>query len=132
MELNFQMKDEGFLGELPYGEIHISGNDDFGFRPGQLMVSSIAVCSASVLKNVLKKKRLDVQDMKVTAQATRNPDEANRIEKINIHFVIKGTGITEDVVEKAVELARKHCPMVQSVKDSIEIEENFEIIRLSI
>lgn len=131
MELNFHLKGEGFQGELSHGNIDIAGDEQYGHRPGQLMVSSIAVCSASVLTKVLKKKRLDVQDLTVNAKAERNPDKANRIEKIHLHFIIKGTDLVEDKIQRAVELARKNCPMVQSVLGSIEISESFEIIRLS-
>ncbi|WLR51235.1 OsmC family protein [Bacillus tianshenii] len=131
MELDFHLKGEGFRGELSYGEIDISGQDEHGFRPGQLMVSSIAVCSASVLNKVLQKKRLDVQGLNVNAKVERNPAEANRIEKIHLHYVLKGTDLVEDTVQKGVDLARKNCPMVQSVKGSIDITESFEIIHLS-
>ncbi|WP_417900945.1 OsmC family protein [Bacillus haimaensis] len=126
--MKFKMKEVGFSTELEYGELHVAGDEQYGFRPYQLMVSSIAVCSGGVLRTILKKKRMEVEDISLTAEVTRNEKEANRIEKIQIHYVIKGKDLAHDKVEQAVELAKKNCPMVQSVKDSIEVTETFEIV----
>jgi uncharacterized OsmC-like protein len=126
--LKYKMKEVGFTTELEYGELHVAGDEQYGFRPYQLMVSSIAVCSGGVLRTILKKKRMEVEDISLTADVTRNEKEANRIEKIQIHYVIKGKDLAHDKVEQAVELAKKNCPMVQSVKGSIEVTETFEIV----
>ena len=132
MHMEFTLKDQGFRTETSFGILDISGDEEHGFRPSQLMISSIAVCSGGVLKKILDKKRIDVQDMTIKADATRNQDKADIIEKIHIHFIIKGKDLVHDRIQKSVEVAHKHCPMVQSVKDSIEVEETFEIINLSI
>ncbi|MGD6830881.1 OsmC family protein [Sutcliffiella halmapala] len=126
--MKFNMREVGFSTELEYGELHVAGDEQYGFRPYQLMVSSIAVCSGGVLRTILKKKRMEVEDISLTAEVTRNEKEANRIEKIQIHYLIKGKDLAHDKVEQAVELAKKNCPMVQSVKDSIEVTETFEIV----
>lgn len=123
------MKEEvGFKADLEYGELHIAGNSDYGFRPFQLMVSSIAVCSGGVLRKVFDKKRLEVEDITIQADVERNKDRADRIEKIHLHFIIKGKDLKEEVVEKSMAIAFKNCSMAQSVKDSIDIKETFEIV----
>jgi putative redox protein len=127
--MEFKMKPEtGFTTQLPYGELHIAGEEEYGFRPYQLMVSSIAVCSGGVLRKILKKKRLEVEDMTIQTEVVRNEEKANRIEKIHIHYVIKGNNLPKEKVEQSLELARKNCPMVQSVIDSIEVTESFELV----
>lgn len=126
--LEFTMKEVGFKTELEYGELNVAGNSDYGFRPFQLMVSSVAVCSGGVLRQIFEKKRLEIEDIKIQASAERNEKRANRIEKIKIHFIIKGKDLTSEVVEKSMKLAFKNCSMAQSVKDSIEIEETFELV----
>lgn len=123
----FKMKEQGFTSEFEYGELHISGNEEYGFRPFQLLVSSVAVCSGGVLKSVLIKKRFAVEDIEVHADVTRNPEQANRIEKIHLHFLVKAEGLAEGTLEKAIEVTRKNCPIVQSVQGSIEITESFEL-----
>ncbi|MEJ8544297.1 OsmC family protein [Brevibacillus borstelensis] len=126
--MEFTAKENGFVAKLSYGDLHVSGDEQYGFRPFQLLVSSIAVCSGGVLRKVLEKMRMPCSDMKVTADVVRNEEQANRVEKIHLHFVISGGQLQADKVKKAVELARKNCPMVQSVEGSIVVTESFEIV----
>jgi putative redox protein len=122
------MKEVGFKTSLEFGELHIAGNEEYGFRPYQLMVASIAVCSGGVLRTILSKKKILIDDLSISTEVVRNEKEANRIEKISIHYSIKGQELDRGQIEKAIHLASKNCPMAQSVKDSIEIEETFDLI----
>jgi uncharacterized OsmC-like protein len=54
--VEFKMREAGFSANFEYGELHVAGNKEFGFRPYQLMVSSIAVYSGGVLRGILEKK----------------------------------------------------------------------------
>lgn len=126
--MKFSMKDGGFTTTTAYGKLHISGNEEYGFRPYQLLVSSVAVCSGGVFRSVAEKMRLDVEDIQIEADVTRNEEEANRVEKIHLHFTIKGSGLPENRIEKALEITRKNCSMVRSVEGSIEITESFTLV----
>jgi putative redox protein len=112
-----------------FGEMKISSDDTFGFRPYQLMVASIAGCSGTVMKKIFVKKRLEINDITIKADVTRNPDKADRIEAIHLTFVVISNDLSEKAMEKIVELTRKNCSMVQSVLGSIDIHESFEIIK---
>ncbi|KRD92795.1 OsmC family protein [Priestia megaterium] len=125
MEFNMK-KEAGFTTNFPYGELHIAGDEEYGFRPYQLMVSSIAVCSGGVLRKILEKKRIAFSDLRIQADVTRNDEKVGRIEKIHLHYIITGEDLPLDKIEKSVELARKNCSMLQSVVDSIEVTETFE------
>lgn len=122
------MTESGLQTNLEYGELNISGDETAGFRPFQLMVSSIAGCSAGVLKKVLQKMRLSFNDMRITATVKRNLDKANRIEEIHLHFFIYADDLKPEKVAKALALSRKNCAMIQSVQDSITVTEDFDII----
>ncbi|MFN7251484.1 MAG: OsmC family protein [Anaerobacillus sp.] len=126
--MKFFMKEKSFETEVEFGKLQISGDDKYGYRPYQLLVSAVAVCSGGVLRKVLEKKRLTYSDITVTTEIERNEKKANSVQKIHMHFVITGTGLTEEVIEKCLKVTRKNCSMVQSVEDSIEITESFEII----
>ncbi|UOQ43836.1 OsmC family protein [Halobacillus salinarum] len=129
--MDFYLKENGVRTSFEYGQLNISGDENDGFRPFQLMVSSIAGCSIGVYRKILDKQRIQFEDIKVTADVERNPDEANRIEKIKLHFAIKGYHLNPDKLLKNLEISRKNCSMVQSVANSIEIEETLECIELS-
>jgi putative redox protein len=126
--VEFKMKEVGFHTATEYGELHVAGDEAYGFRPYQLMVASIAVCSGGVLRKILTKKRIEIDDMTISTKVERIEAEANRIEKIHIHYRIKGNDLNPNKIQQSIELASKNCPMAQSVKESIKIEETFELI----
>lgn len=126
--MEFTMRENGFQTQFEYGSLDVSGDAHYGFRPYQLMVSSVAVCSGGVLRKVLAKMRLDVEDIKIKADVVRNKEEADRIESIHMHFILKGNGLSPEKIEKALRVTEKNCSMVQSVKGSIRISDSFELI----
>jgi putative redox protein len=129
MEMEFKMKpDVGFYTEVGFGRLDVAGDDQYGFRPYQLLLSSVAVCSGGVLRKVLEKMRMEIKDIHIQAEAERIKEEADRVSKIMVHFRIEGNNLDEKKIEKAMVLTRKNCSMVQSVIGSIEVEETFEIV----
>lgn len=127
INMNFKIGENGFQTELDYGKLHISSNENVGFRPFQLMVASIVGCSGSVYLKILQKQRIEIEDMEISAKIDRNPNEANKIEKIHLNFVVTGNQLNVKKLQKSLEIARKNCAMVRSVEDSITIEETVEI-----
>lgn len=125
--MDFTFKDGAMNAQFGYGPLHISGDEDYGIRPFQLLVSSVAGCSGTTLKKILDKKRLDVEGLKIQADVDRNPDQANRVEKIYLHFIIQGKDLDDAQIKKSLETAKKNCSMVQSVIGAIEVEETYEI-----
>ncbi|RKD71068.1 putative OsmC-like protein [Sinobaca qinghaiensis] len=126
MYVNFSMTEHGFITETNYGTLHISSDEEHGFRPYQLMTASLAVCSGGVLKKIMKKQRMDVQDIEIRTNVERSGTEADEITKVSIHFVIDSHDKNDKKMLKNMELTRKYCSMVQSVKDSIQVEETYE------
>ncbi|UJL47299.1 OsmC family protein [Virgibacillus sp. NKC19-16] len=129
--MELYLKENGMRADLNYGELTVSGNEDYGFRPFQLMVASIAGCSGSVFRKILEKQRTEIEDLIINAEVVRNPEEANRIEEISLVFTVKGYNLDPEKLYKNLEISRKNCSMVRSVEDSIKIKERIESIELS-
>ena len=126
--MEFKMTENGFETETAFGILTVSADDAYGFRPYQLLVSSIAVCSGGVLRKILEKMRMPAENISIQVkEVVRNADEANKLEQIHLHFIIEGTKIDETKMEKAMELTKKNCAMVQSVIESIRIVETYEV-----
>lgn len=126
--MEYYFKENHVTTAFDFGELIISGDECHGFRPYQLMVSSIVSCSGSVFKQILRKQRIQIEELTATAQVKRNPNEANRIERLDIVFHIKGNNLDVAKLEKNLAIARNNCSMVQSVKNSIEINETIELL----
>lgn len=126
-KMEFFMQENGFSTTTEFGTLQISSEDTFGFRPYQLFVASMAVCSGEVLRKIMEKRRQSVKDIHIKADVTKSGVGANEIQKIHLHFVVEADNVTEEQMEKNMRLTRKNCSMVQSVKDSVEITETFEL-----
>lgn len=122
------MKEAGYFTELPYGRMDVSGDGENGFKPVDLFVTSIAVCSGGMLRKILDKMRMEITDLHISAEGERNMEEAGRFEKINIHFRITGKDLNTEKIEKAMALSRKNCSMTQTIIGHIEVIETYEII----
>lgn len=126
--MKFSMTEHGFSGELPFGELAISTNEEHGFRPYQLLAASLAICSAGIIRKVLEKQRMPAEDIQAEVkEVVRIDEEAGRVSKVHLHFVIKGD-IDDKKMDRVMELTRKNCSMVRSVEGSIEVVETYELI----
>ena len=126
-KMDLKMENVGFTIDLEYGSLRVAGDESHGFRPFQLMTASVAACSGGVLRNILKKQRITLDNIRIEAKVTRNEKNANRIERIHLHFVLAGEKLSQEKMERAIALTHKNCPMVQSVIETIEVTETFEI-----
>ena len=70
--MEFTFNENNVTTQFDFGPLTISGDEQYGFRPYQLMVSSIASCSGSVFRQVLKKQRIEIDGLSVAATVTRN------------------------------------------------------------
>ncbi|MBF2490863.1 OsmC family protein [Listeria marthii] len=98
------------------------------YSPADLMLMSIASCSAIVFRNILRKKRVEFSDLWIDATMERIPEEENRISAIHLHFKITGSELDPKALEKALKLTPKYCSMVCSVENSIIVDESLEIM----
>ncbi|QQK75547.1 OsmC family protein [Salicibibacter cibarius] len=119
--------EEAFTTQAPFGELLISGEDEHGFRPYQLLVSSIAGCSGSVLRKIMKKRRVEVGDIRIHTDVTRNDEEPHEVKTVHLHYTIEAEGVKEELMEKLLDIAKKNCTIVQSVEPSITVTESLTL-----
>lgn len=128
MALRLKMKEDSFVMETDFRELPISPDGVRGFRPYQLMIAAIAGCIANVFKQILNKMRLEVENIRITANHKRDDKNAGRIKAIHLHFTLKGNHLPEEKVKRALALARKNCSMIQTVQACVHVTESFEIV----
>ncbi|SFD63242.1 Uncharacterized OsmC-related protein [Bacillus sp. 491mf] len=120
------VKRDEITADLPYGELQIGKEN--GYTPLELLIASIAGCSAIVFRTILEKKRITYHEFTMETEIKRSETVSKPVESAHLHYKIKAEGITQEQLEKALELAMKNCTIVQSVKGSIEIIETIELI----
>jgi len=105
-----------FVGESGSGHAGVMdgppehGGRDLGIRPMEMLLLGMGGCTAFDVLHILKKARQPVTDCVVELEAERADTEPKVFTRIHAHFRLKGTGLKEDRVKRAVELsAEKYC-----------------------
>jgi putative redox protein len=104
------------------------GGEDDGFRPLELMLVSLAGCTAMDVISILRKKRQDVTNFEVRVNAEQTDDHPHVFTKMQVEYVVTGRGVSADAVKRAIELSEtKYCPAQAMLGKIIPMELNFTI-----
>lgn len=88
----------------------VGGADD-GLRPMELMLISLAGCTAMDVMSILTKKRQKVTAFEVKVDGKRTADHPKVFTDIEIRYIVRGYGVDPAAVERAIALsAEKYCP----------------------
>ncbi|WP_417428680.1 OsmC family protein [Kiloniella sp.] len=105
------------------------GGRNLGPRPMEMLLMGMGGCSAYDVVYILKRGRENVEDVDVDVEAERADTDPKVFTKIHMHFRVKGEGLNEQKVERAVELsADKYCSASIMLGKAAEITHSFELI----
>ncbi len=106
-----------------------SGGRNLAARPMEMVLMGMGGCTAFDVVAILKKARQPISDCIVELSAERAEEIPKIFTKIHVHYLVKGRGLSEKQVEKAVNLtADKYCSVSIMLAKSAEITHDFEII----
>ena len=106
------------------------GGRNIGIRPMEMMLMGMGGCTSFDVMKILKKARQPIQDCIVRIEAKRADDVPSVFTDIHVHFVVKGRGIKEAHVKRAIELsAEKYCSAsIMLGRAGVNITHDYEII----
>ena len=120
--------DSGF--KVNMGGSTAVGGDDDGFRPMELILTGLIGCTAMDVISILRKKRQDVTDFRVTADAEQADSHPHVFTKIRIHYIVEGHNIDAKAVERAMELSEtRYCPAQAMLSEAVPMELTYEIVQ---
>ena len=98
--------------------------------PMELLLVSVAACTAVDVVSILEKKRQDVTDYRVEITGERRDEHPRAFTKMRVHHIVYGRDISEQAVAQAIELSdTKYCSVAATVRPTVEIQTSFEIIQ---
>lgn len=132
------VQDAMFLGESGSGHsVVMDGPEDhggrnLGVRPMEMLLMGLGGCTSFDVMSILKKSRQNVVDCVAELQAERAEEIPSVFTKIHVHFVVKGYGLKDAQVKRAVALsAEKYCSAsIMLEKGGVEITHDYEVIEL--
>ena len=108
-------------------------NGNTGPKPIDLVAIGLAGCTAFDVINILRKKRQQVTDYKVTVEADQASDPPQVFTDVRIHHILTGVDIRPEAVKEAIRLSEeKYCSVGAMVEKCAKIHVTFEIIQAQI
>jgi putative redox protein len=105
------------------------GGRNLGPRPMEVVLLGTGACSAYDVVTILRKARQAVTDCAVELEAERASQDPKVFTRIHMHFVVKGSDISQAHVKRAVALsAEKYCSASIMLAKSATITHDFEIV----
>lgn len=106
------------------------GGRNLGPRPMELLLMGMGGCTAFDVMTILKKSRQDVTSCEAGLEAERADAVPAVFTKIHVHFIVKGRGLKDVQVKKAVDLsADKYCSAsIMLGQAGVVITHDYEIV----
>lgn len=113
--------------------VNIDGPEEFGGSyagnsPKELLLISLAGCTASDVASILKKKRVNFSNFEINVTADMADEHPKVFTKIDLEYVVYGDDINPKDVERAIELSQtNYCSVTAMLKKAVEINHTFRI-----
>jgi putative redox protein len=107
----------------------LDSDKQIGLSPMELLLLGAGSCACIDLILILKKARQRVIDAWVEVGGERRDESPRYYTAIDMHFVVKGVGIKEQHVKRAIDLAMdKYCSASAQLSALAEIRTSYAII----
>ncbi|MBF0564411.1 MAG: OsmC family protein [Nitrospirae bacterium] len=106
-----------------------AGGDNAGFRPSELLLVALGGCSAMDVISILKKKRQEVTGFEINVRGDKTATHPKKFNSLTVEYVVKGKGIDEESVKRAIELSLgKYCSVKATIEGGVPIEHTYKIL----
>lgn len=106
-----------------------AGGRNLAPRPMELLLAGTGGCTSFDVVMILKKQRQAIQDCEVRISAERAEEDPKIFTRIDMHFIVKGSGLKPEAVERAIKLsAEKYCSASIMLGKTAEMHHTWEIV----
>ena len=112
-----------FVGGAEQGPAtRIDGDNASAPGPMLTLLLAAASCTASDVVVILKRMRIELQDLRLEVAGQRREQEPRRYTAVHFDYHMAGTGLTPDKANRAVSLSvEKYCSVIHSLAPDIAI-----------
>lgn len=126
------LRNEQFVGvdSSKHSVVLSTQNDEnsVGMKPSELLLVSLASCTAVDIVRILAKQRKGLVHLDVRIAGEQQEAPPWPFETIHMHFTLCGRDLTDRAVERAIELSEtKYCSVAATLRAQVEITTSFEI-----
>lgn len=126
--------DDFFVGTSPSGNsqvIDVKGERKSAPSPLEMLLVSVAACTAADVISILEKKRQDVREYLVEVTGERVEEHPRKFVSFHVHHIVHGRSVSEKAVADAIELSdQKYCSVAATVRPTATITTSYEIVEI--
>ncbi len=123
--INDKLKFTGTAGDQPAITLDYIPplGDGEGYMPLQLLLISLAVCSASSVVTLIKRMGRTINGCDVSASGIRRETHPTGFSSISLAFAIDSPDMTSDDFNKAVKLSEDtYCPVWAMLRGNVDVQ----------
>ncbi len=99
-----------------------------GVKSSDLLLLGIAGCSGHDVAEILQKQRQPIASLEIRVTGEQDDDPPWKFGKIEIEYVIRGRGVNEAFVQRAIDLSEnKYCSVLATVRPGCAITTHYRI-----
>lgn len=124
-----------FVGESASGHAIVmdgpeaSGGRNTGMSPMELLLVALGGCTGMDVASVLKRKKQPFTSVEVITRGTKSEHDPKWYKEVTIEYVIKGEGVSDEAVKRAVELSfEKYCSVKATFENPAKVGYTYRII----
>lgn len=127
-----------FIGRDSFGHVLVSGswpqdgNEEWqewkGLKPSDLLLLSLASCSAYDVVMILGRQRQKLANLYVSVDGRQAADPPYQFTDIHLHYTLAGENLDEKKVERAIQLSEeRYCSVAATIKGVAKLSHSCEI-----
>jgi len=122
-------KDLIFVGRTQRGyEIEFDAKVEWGCMPTESLLLSLGGCLAIDVVSFLQKMRCQIEKFWMELEGERNPTPPQYYKAIKIVLHIKGEGLTDRKVQRAIELSQqKYCSVRHTLRADLQVSIEYRL-----
>ena len=104
------------------------GSEGHGFRPVKLVLVGLGGCTGMDIIWILKRQRQEVTGLEMKVTGTRRKKDPMYYEAVQIEYVVRGRGLRESAVKRAIELSeKKYCSVRGIFRPDVKVTTSYRI-----
>jgi putative redox protein len=104
------------------------GGEGSGFSPLQLLLAALGGCTGMDIVDILRKQRQLVEGFEIVVSGERTNEFPRVYNKIHVEYKVKGKGIREKAVKRAIQLSEdKYCSVGAMLRAKAEVKSAYSI-----
>jgi putative redox protein len=98
------------------------GGEGRGMRPMELLLASVASCSAMDVLHILRKQKEQLEGLSVAIEGVRPDEVPAPFTRLKLVFEARGTDLDDHKLQRAVQLAvEKYCSAIATLASGVEV-----------